>query len=255
MIRRIAQWFGLGRTGRRDRREGDLLLFRTDGQWVVLKVLRIDRIPVSEGGDIYHCLSYQPARTKPRLAEVRCLEVRVWHSPVASESLDGAVELLGHACVKADELRGFLEYLKHTDVPRYYRESGQDVEKVIRDANLFYREGCRLADDGDFEEAIEAFTRAVELFPPFYEALDNRGLARMDLGDFHGALVDFDQSLRVHGNNPVALFSRGECLCRLGEFRDAVALFEECATRWPENGLYLRWAVKTRIHLGALSLS
>jgi tetratricopeptide (TPR) repeat protein len=51
--------------------------------------------------------------------------------------------------------------------------------------------GTNHADDGKFLEALEYFSKAIELNPLNSAALFNRATIKADLGDLHGAKKDF----------------------------------------------------------------
>ena len=74
------------------------------------------------------------------------------------------------------------EVYKYLSLNQGYRES----------LSLYYNiKGTECADEGDLKEALNFFTRAIELNPHFSIALFNRGTIKADLGDFNSANKDF----------------------------------------------------------------
>ncbi|AKJ27044.1 hypothetical protein AAW51_0353 [Caldimonas brevitalea] len=130
---------------------------------------------------------------------------------------------------------GFVEYLKLTDFPRYISFTGQDSKEIVRKANEHYKLAYTLGDQGKRTEAIAEYSQPIELFPLFYEAIDNRAFIYMELGKIREALRDFEQSLRVNPNGMAAFFSKGECLMKLGDLKAAKDIFQEGQTRFPEQ--------------------
>jgi hypothetical protein len=57
-------------------------------------------------------------------------------------------------------------------------------------------EGLSQGWEGDLEEAVDSFDRAIALEPRSSEAYLNRALARRRLGDLDGALADLDRAVR-----------------------------------------------------------
>jgi Flp pilus assembly protein TadD len=55
-------------------------------------------------------------------------------------------------------------------------------------------EGVSKADLGQFDEALQYFTKAIEEDPTNYVAYFNRASIRMKLGDIEGARNDFEKS-------------------------------------------------------------
>jgi tetratricopeptide (TPR) repeat protein len=62
---------------------------------------------------------------------------------------------------------------------------------------------------GNFEEAIGAYTEAIQLKPDFVLAYQNRGRAYNDKGDFHKAISDFTEAIRLNPNFGEAYYWRG----------------------------------------------
>ncbi|WP_342723718.1 tetratricopeptide repeat protein [Bradyrhizobium sp. B097] len=84
----------------------------------------------------------------------------------------------------------------------YYGEYQNDL------GNLLSKVPGREAD------ALEAYARAVELCPPYYEAHLNRAALRARMGDAAGALSDLDRALTIKPNEWRAYFERGNILMR-----------------------------------------
>ena len=123
-----------------------------------------------------HVLLYQVLAGRPTLEDVDRAKVFVWHAPIAHAAMERDSEVLGNRPVTSDELIGYYEFLKQTDFKAYMDEKGLAAEEVIGQAKIDYDEGNRLCEEKDFEEAIAAYSRAIEQFPLFYEAHDNRAV-------------------------------------------------------------------------------
>src|SRR5262245_17527665 len=212
---------------------GDIIAQQDGPIWRIVKVLEVDPFP--DGTLTAHCLTYNDSTTQPTAASVCALGIRVWHAPILTSSFGTGWDRISNQPVSKAELVGFTEYLKLTDFPRYISVTGQDANEIVRKANEHYSRASHLAERGQRSEAIEEYTRAIDRFPVFYEAIDNRGFTYMELGKYKDALVDFESSLRVNPNGMAAFFSRGECLLRLGQFGQAEAIFQQGLTRFPEQ--------------------
>lgn len=212
---------------------GDIILTqRETGEWAATKILAVDAWP---DGDVFHCLCYKATPEKPTPDGVGSLEVLVYHAPIAAEGFRQRAEVLCSTPITNDERRGFFEYLKMTDYARYLEVTGQDVEVIVAQANALYREACALDQKGQKQEAIAEYSKAIDLFPLLYEAIDNRGLTFMELGDHASALEDFESSLRVNPKGSTAFAARGDCLLALGQLEQARQVFEEGSHRFPEH--------------------
>ena len=81
-------------------------------------------------------------------------------------------------------------------------------------AYYYNLKGASKADEGRYREALENFTKALNLNPEFSVALFNRATIKADMGDLKGAREDFIkmeeiESKRIEvsqGNNAKRLF-------------------------------------------------
>ena len=80
--------------------------------------------------------------------------------------------------------------------------SARQLQKNTMDKLLYNIEGVKKADDYKFKEAVEYFTKAIELDPEDSLSNFNRATVEMDIGDLKCARSDFRLSesfqLRVH---------------------------------------------------------
>lgn len=197
-----------------------------------MKVLRVDP------GPTYHTLFYQHVERRPSLDEVPGLNVWVYHAPLAGFE---DVEPLGNIPVTMSDLVGFHEYLKQTDFNRYASETGHSTEELLAKSNLAMAEGNRLKDAGEALAAIEKYTEAVDSFPLYFEAIDNRAFARMDMGAWDEAIADFQESERLNGPTALTIFSIGECHLKAGRFVEAHDQFARCIELDPNNPDFRRF--------------
>lgn len=212
---------------------GDLIVQQDEHGWSAIKILAVDEWP--DGTSSAHCLAYQPVPDKPSFDSLQRAAVLVWHAPIDAASFNEGWEQIGNEVATESELIGFAEYLKLTDFPRYLAVTGLDAKEIVSKSNEHYKRAYALGDEGKSMEAIAEYTQAIDLFPLFHEAIDNRAFTYMDLGRIREALADFEQSLRINPDGMAAFFSRGECLMKLGDFNAAEAIFREGQSRFPEQ--------------------
>ena len=93
---------------------------------------------------------------------------------------------------------------------------------------------CR---DDDFNCRIEAFTRAIGLYPNFAEAYNNRGSAYLLSGRKLEALNDFSHAIAAKPSAVQALYNRAIIYSDSGEAAKAVADFQAVIKQQPELGL------------------
>jgi Tetratricopeptide repeat len=212
---------------------GDLIVQKDPTGWSAIKILAVDIWP--DGTPTAHCLTYMSIEKKPTEESLQTAPVRVWHAPIDARSFRNGWERVGNRQPSKDELIGFITYLKLTDFPRYASFTGQDTREIVRKANEHYKKAHALGEKSMRLEAITEYSRAADLFPLFYEAIDNRAFTYMELGNYKDALTDFERSLSVNPNGLAAFFSKGECLMKLGDLAGAEAVFLQGRTQFPEK--------------------
>ncbi|MTW11656.1 tetratricopeptide repeat protein [Pseudoduganella eburnea] len=205
---------------------GDVLVQpQPDGQaWTTLKVIAVD-------GATAHCLTYEPVQRKPTLESLAQAVVRMAHTPRAAASLADGWELAGNLPASARELQG----LKYMDFELYVRLTGQDVDAIMRKADEHFARAGVHAAEGRSIEAINEYSKAIELYPAYTDALDKRAFAFMELGLHEKALRDLEESLYINPEGMSAFFCKGECLMKLGHLDEAEAIFIEGQERFPDH--------------------
>lgn len=215
-------------------KEGDIFYIRHDEDYHVLKLL------VHEAQfETYHVLIYEPVRTLPTVAELADLQVSVYHSPFAKEAFKEPIVIVNRPVTAAD-LIGYHEYLRQTRAP----------EDWIPIANGYYNTAYDLTDQNLHLEAIDFYSKSIDLFPQFYEAIDNRAFCKMDLGRWDEAISDFRLSLEQNPESILAEFSIGECHLKKQEYLQAKAQFEIALRIEPGNALVLEFLGKVNGLLG-----
>ena len=224
---------------------GDLIVQQSKGEWSSIKILAVDAWP--DGSFSAHCLNYRPVPKKPTIESLRNAAVLVWHAPIDAASFQQGWERVGNEAPTKGEFIGFVEYLRLTNFPRYIAFTGLDPSEIVRKANEHYQRAYALGNDGNRVEAIAEYSLAIDLFPLFYEAIDNRAFTYMELGQFKEALLDFEESLQVNPTGVSAFFSKGECLLKLGEFMAAEKIFQEGQVRFPaERAMFTKFLEQVR---------
>lgn len=204
-------------------REGDIIYTQKEGKYSPYKILRIETWP--DHSKVWHVRVYEKINYQPTPADVKKFEVFAHHGP--HSSFEKEANFIINLPVTEDELGGYYSYRKHTDYIRYAEETGQSVEDLAKKAHHYYELGNKLASDHKFEEAIEAYNEAVDIFPTLYEAIDHRGCAKMDLALYDSAVWDFKESLHIAPNMPIAQSNLAICYYRLGQYPQAQEEFEK----------------------------
>ena len=103
-------------------------------------------------------------------------------------------------------------------------------------AHDVYERGRRAEELKEYDAAIEAFTRVIELDPKNDSAFLHRGYCHYDLGDYASAISDLNQSLALQPNNSRAYAKRAAALSGAGQTAAAILDAQRShPTRWPES--------------------
>ena len=90
-------------------------------------------------------------------------------------------------------------------------------------ATAYKNRGNALDDNGQYEQALEDFARAIETNPQDAEAFNSRGTTYIALERYRLAVDDFDQAIRINPSSPVALGNRCFAKAVLGELEQALS--------------------------------
>lgn len=88
------------------------------------------------------------------------------------------------------------------DQPAKFIDTQQHAEEHLARGNY-------LMQNGELEEAIIAYSRALELNSDLHEALFNRGLARGRHGDLDAAIADLSKYIQIYPDSSLAYTKRG----------------------------------------------
>jgi tetratricopeptide (TPR) repeat protein len=93
---------------------------------------------------------------------------------------------------------------------KYKRSPEPPIKKIFIDpaAEKYNILGVELNEKGHFDEAIEQFNAAINIYPNYAVAYNNRGAAFACKGDPKRALEDFNQALRINPYYHDAQFNR-----------------------------------------------
>ena len=77
--------------------------------------------------------------------------------------------------------------------------------------------GVEFASDGNLDDALADFSRAIQLGPPRAEYFNNRGVVYASRGELEQATADFDEAIRIDPEFTLAYANRAIVCARLGQ--------------------------------------
>ncbi|XP_053128386.1 protein unc-45 homolog A [Hemicordylus capensis] len=120
--------------------------------------------------------------------------------------------------------------------------SAMEGASVVEEASELRREGNELFQSGRYEEALEAYTRALRLCPPEPQPCPerallhrNRAAAYLKREDYVQAERDASKAIEADGRDVKSLFRRSQALQKLGRPDQAVLDLQRCASLEPKN--------------------
>ena len=121
-----------------------------------------------------------------------------------------------------------LNGLYHAGQMEMAERSCHELLKSFPDSlNVINVLGAALQVQGKFQEAVQAFDRAIALSPDFAEAHSNRGNALKELGQLDESVASYDKAIRLKPDFSDAWFNRGNALKDIGELDQAVESYNK----------------------------
>jgi tetratricopeptide (TPR) repeat protein len=145
---------------------------------------------------------------------------------------------LEEARKKADEALGEVEKLKK-ELSRAKTETlnlGGYNEAINRlSATDWVDRGYALVTSGKNREAVEAFTRAIELDPKNGKIYYSRGGVYGRLEDYRRAIKDFDRAIELNAKLQEAYTERGVAYGMLGDYQQAIREYDKAVELNPKD--------------------
>ncbi len=93
--------------------------------------------------------------------------------------------------------------------------------RLIESAKFYYNKGLEKYNQGEYQDSINDFERALEKSPNLAEAYSYRGQAKAELGDINGSIADYNHLLLIQPKNAEVYNKRANAYHKLKDY-DAV---------------------------------
>lgn len=113
--------------------------------------------------------------------------------------------------------------------------AAEAAQRVPKPARRAYQEGLKFRRDKQPEKALQSLSRAVELYPEYFQALAERGDLRALRRELAQAAEDFARALKANPRYGPALRGAGYCKLEGREFEEAVSYLERAASAQPDQ--------------------
>ena len=113
-----------------------------------------------------------------------------------------------------------LDELKKTSKSKY--STTESMEKIATEA---YRKGCEYSKNGNYDQAISEYTKAIKINPNYESAYGNRGGSYANRGDLPNAISDYTKAIELNPNDVMNYYNRGTVYKDKGDLAQAVSDF------------------------------
>ena len=118
-------------------------------------------------------------------------------------------------------------------------------QKKLQALNYFYQ-GKNLYEEGENKEAIEYYSKFLDIFPNDHKGYNYRGLAYFAAKNYEKALKDFNKAISIDRAYAPAYNNRGETYFKMEEYEKSIKDFTRVIKLFPDNlqAYYSRGVVK-----------
>ena len=121
------------------------------------------------------------------------------------------------------------------DVNRGKEKAAYDDAISGLTAIKWYEKGYASVMSGDHSNAINAFTKAIELEPKYTGAYITRGIAYGELGNYRQAIENFKKAIELNPELTEAYYNRGLAYGSLGNHRQAIEDYSKAIELNPKD--------------------
>ena len=124
------------------------------------------------------------------------------------------------------------------------------------EAEKFCNKGLDLTIQQKFDEAIAAFTKAIELVPKYADAYNRRGVAYNWKKDNDSAIADFTKAIELEPNRVELYLNRGSIyFIELQNYELAISDFTKAIELNPKNDFFYRMRARSYDAVGRKDLA
>lgn len=156
-----------------------------------------------------------------------------------------AVAILLHGCTyqrterRIIRANTYFEEGDYEDAITYYTKA---LKVNPQDAIAYNNRGLAWGKKGDYDNSIADFTKAVEINPQYADAYKNRGLAYYDKGDYDSAIGNYTKAVEINPKDAFSYNNRGIAYYDKGDYDRTCSDFQKSCEMGYCKGL--DWARK-----------
>ena len=105
-------------------------------------------------------------------------------------------------------------------------------------------------NEGEYNEAVEEYTKVLNIKPRAIEVLYNRGRAYQELNQEENAIADFEKVLKLNPDHVQAHLSMGNIEFKNGDYENALFQFNKVVKKFNQNSDAVMYRGKANFRLG-----
>ena len=125
---------------------------------------------------------------------------------------------------------------------------GFDGLAEAKSAVDYFNSGVDYGRKGEYDRAIQDFTKAIQINPKDAEAYNNRGFAYEKKGEYDRAIQDFDKAIQINPKHARAYNNRGFAYEKNGEYDKAIQDYDKAIQINPKDARvynHIAWLYST----------
>lgn len=216
VIRNGVYWCYLGKPALTDLPEENIQKFVEDRNGYFVAIDGFDALMVEIGKALYGD-AIRPGLTEERLKEKHDRRVRQYNEQW--DNLNSKPEIQ--------------EVLQEMNEEEQREEEQREKEQALT-AWDYIRRGLRAKDEGRNEDAIQEYSKAIEIDPRSAVAYNNRGVIYDDLKEYEKAVEDYDKAIELDQSYATAYYNRGIIYQNLGQYEKAIEDYSKAIELKPD---------------------
>lgn len=160
---------------------------------------------------------------------------------LSAEDFDAALEKLRNEFLNIP-LETALQPTPEADFSRLAAVQAKAASQIqVRGVHLrgeaHHENANKLYHAQDLDGAINGYTQAIQLYPDYAQAYNNRGVTRASKGDLNGAIADYAETLRINPNLADTYYNRGNVGKAKGDLNSAISDYTQALLLNPQHTL------------------
>jgi len=104
-----------------------------------------------------------------------------------------------------------------------------DEENLMTAAEKYFKQGFVSMKSGNYQQAINDFNKAIEIYPKLVDAYVNRGSVYFKLGNYQQSMIDYNKAIELNPEYTEAYQNRGSAANELGNSNMAIQNYKMAA--------------------------